>query len=319
MASSAPKSPLRQLIEDRLSQLTADVEAVIQDACRRARRESAEQLNQAARRLRQEENTEDLAATLADVAAPFSSGVAVFRIDGEAAEGVRIRGVGEEAADRFRSLRIPLASAAALAGAVETRDPVTAAATASELSAEMVELAGHTPEGRVSIIPVAAGERVAALLYAWGEVQIAPAELLAQVAAGVWAGMEAAAAAKPVAAAELVQIAAAAAAEEAPARQKSWDELSPAEQQTHLKAQRFARVRVAEMRLHQAPAVQAGRSRRDVYASLRPAIDAARQEFQETFFAACPSMVDYLHLELVRTLANDDGELLGKDYPGPMV
>jgi hypothetical protein len=29
--------------------------------------------------------------------------------------------------------------------------------------------------------------------------------------------------------------------------------------------------------------------------------------------------VDYLHLELVRTLANDDVELLGQDYPGPMV
>ena len=38
-------------------------------------------------------------------------------------------GVSEEAAQRrFRSLRIPLASAAALAGAVETRDPVIAAA-----------------------------------------------------------------------------------------------------------------------------------------------------------------------------------------------
>jgi len=30
-------------------------------------------------------------------------------------------------------------------------------------------------------------------------------------------------------------------------------------------------------------------------------------------------MVDYLHLELLRTLANDDSDLLGKDYPGPLV
>ena len=30
-------------------------------------------------------------------------------------------------------------------------------------------------------------------------------------------------------------------------------------------------------------------------------------------------MVDYLHLELMRTLANDDADLLGKEYPGPMV
>jgi hypothetical protein len=30
-------------------------------------------------------------------------------------------------------------------------------------------------------------------------------------------------------------------------------------------------------------------------------------------------MVDYLHLELVRTLANDDAEVLGPNYPGAMV
>jgi hypothetical protein len=30
-------------------------------------------------------------------------------------------------------------------------------------------------------------------------------------------------------------------------------------------------------------------------------------------------MVDYLHLEMVHTLANDDAELLGKDYPGPLL
>jgi hypothetical protein len=30
-------------------------------------------------------------------------------------------------------------------------------------------------------------------------------------------------------------------------------------------------------------------------------------------------MVDYLHLELVRTLANDDPELLGENYPGVIV
>ena len=30
-------------------------------------------------------------------------------------------------------------------------------------------------------------------------------------------------------------------------------------------------------------------------------------------------MVDYLHLELLRTLANDDADLLGSEYPGPMV
>jgi hypothetical protein len=73
------------------------------------------------------------------------------------------------------------------------------------------------------------------------------------------------------------------------------------------------------LRLHESPAVQSGRARRDLYGALRRKIDDARAAFQDRFFKACPSMVDYLHLELVRTLAQDDAELLGKDYPGPLV
>jgi len=98
-----------------------------------------------------------------------------------------------------------------------------------------------------------------------------------------------------------------------------WDRLSTQEQQIHLRAQRWARVRVAELRLHQSAAVQAARGKRNLYAGLQQQIDSARQEFRETFFKPCPSMVDYLHLELLRTLAHDDSDLLGKDYPGPLV
>ena len=98
-----------------------------------------------------------------------------------------------------------------------------------------------------------------------------------------------------------------------------WESLPGDEQQLHLRAQRFARVHVAEMRLFEADAVQAGRSRQNLYDALRKPIDAARETFRQSFFASCPSMVDYLHLEMVRTLANDDPEVLGKDYPGPMV
>ena len=68
-----------------------------------------------------------------------------------------------------------------------------------------------------------------------------------------------------------------------------------------------------------ADAVQAGRSRRNLYDLLRQPIDDARQGFRNQFFAGCPSMVDYLHLELTRTLANDDPDLFGSTYPGPLV
>ena len=87
----------------------------------------------------------------------------------------------------------------------------------------------------------------------------------------------------------------------------------------HMRARRLARVKVAEMRLYQARAVARGRAGRNLYAELRNEIDAARQQFQREFFSAGPSIVDYLHQELVRTLANDDEALLGEDYPGPLV
>jgi DNA gyrase/topoisomerase IV subunit B len=314
MSPHAPTSPLRRLFEERLAQLSDEADALYREGRERARRETAEQLNQAARRMRQAADTEELAVTLADAAARFAEGAAVFRIEGDAAQGLRIRGVTEGAAERFQALRIPLAGAAALRGAVETHDAVTATASAAELSPEMMALAGHTADSRVAIFPLTARDKVPALLYCWGTVQTAGAELLADLAAAVWDAAEP----RATQAAPLVQIAAG--PEPEPGRgRRAWDELSAEEQQVHLRAQRFARVRTAELRLRESEAIQTGRAHRDVYGALRISIDAARSEFHAKFFTACPSMVDYLHMEILRSLANDDTELLGKDYPGPLV
>jgi hypothetical protein len=296
MASGPSTSPLRQILEGRLSQLSLEVDGLFAEARERARREFADQLNQAVRRILQAADQEELGATLLDAAGAFASGAAWFCIAGEAAKGERIRGVPEEAAGAFRALEIPLASAAALAGAVESRDPVIAAATPREISEDLAKLLGHPPEGRVSIFPVVVRDRVPALLYAWGSVLGPAIEVLTQVAAAAWTAMP-----------------------EAPARASAWDRLPPEEQRIHLRAQRFARVHAAEMRLFQAEAVRAGRARRNLYDALRKSIDAAREAFRLSFFEPCSSMVDYLHLELVQTLANDDPDLLGNNYPGPMV
>jgi hypothetical protein len=297
MTSSAP-TPLRQLIENRLSQLTAETENLFAESRERARCEIADQLNQAVRRIRQASSLDELSATLADAAAIFASGTVLFRVDAGLAKSAKIE--------------IPLESAAALRGAIETRDPVIAAATPGELSAAFLELVGQPADGRVFIFPVVVRDAVPALLCAWGGVQGSSVELLAQVAAAAWS----AAAAPPPA--DLVKIAAAASASLA-APASAWDLMPAAEQQAHLRAQRFARVQVAEMRLFETDAVHSGRERHNLYDALHNSIDRAREAFRKQFFAACPSMVDYLHLELVRTLANDNPELLGKDYPGPMV
>jgi len=86
----------------------------------------------------------------------------------------------------------------------------------------------------------------------------------------------------------------------------------------HLKAQRFARVRVAEMALYQAAQVNAGRTARNLYGTLKAQIDEARQGFQEKFLTEAQGMPDYLHGEIVLVLAHNDTSLLGPDYPGPL-
>jgi hypothetical protein len=307
MPSSAPTPSLRQLWEERFSLLLSEVETLCDAQAAEARRHAASELNQAVRRLRRAADLQDLGATLLDAAGAFASQVALFRVEGEMVRGVRVRGVPGETAERFQALEIPLCDAAALAALVETGEPVVAAATASELSPALADLLRHQPAARVSLFPVAPRGRVDAFLYAWGTVEGPPLELLAEAAAAVWSVFG------PAAPSGLVTI--------APAREESaaaWDLLSAEDRRIHLRAQRAARVRVSEMRLYQAADVQAGRAHGDVYGALRKPIDDARAAFRENYFARCPNMVDYLHLELVRTLAHDDPELLGKDYPGPL-
>jgi len=327
MASSAPTPPpLRDILEERLSQLLVELERLFDgqlsseleqklgptvekaaiEARDRARQEFADQLNQGARRIRQSVDMADLTATLLDATAPFAEGAAVFVVANAIARGERMRGVPDDRARAFRGLEIPLTSAAALSEAAESGDPVTAVTASSEVSTELAVFAGHGEDGRAFIYPLVVRGRTLALLYTWGAVQGSALELLAQLAAAVWAVLPAPA--------ELVNVVKGATTETT-----AWDKLSPEEQQLHLRAQRFARVQVAEMRLYETDAVQSGRSQRDLYEALRERIDTARNAFRRSFFAPCPSMVDYLHLELVKTLAQDDPDALGKDYPGPMV
>ena len=319
MSPGAPTSQLRLLLEDRFSQVSKEIENLFAEARHQGRRELAEQLNQAVRRLRHCGDTEELAATLVDAVGAFAAGAALFRIEDAVAKGERIRGVTEDLADRFVSLEVPLGDAAALAGAVESRDPVIAASAASQVSQPLMDFFGHESEGRVSIYPIVVRDQVPALVYVWGAVNGSIVEMLSQIGAAVWIGIvPPVPPAPPVEeAAPLVQIAASPAPEPPP--KPTWESLSAEEQQVHFRAQRFARVQVAEMRLYQGDAVQSGRAQRDLYGALRKTIDQARRSFHESFYPHSSTMVDYLHLELVRTLANDDAELMGRDYPGPLV
>ena len=81
-----------------------------------------------------------------------------------------------------------------------------------------------------------------------------------------------------------------------------------------LKARHFARIRVAEMLLYRHDAVRSGRESRDIYSALRKEIDSARDVYASQFGA----LEDYLHAELVQTLARGDAGALRDGYPGPL-
>ena len=62
----------------------------------------------------------------------------------------------------------------------------------------------------------------------------------------------------------------------------------------------------AEMLLHKARQVRDGRETNNLYGALKEEIEAGREAFRREFIETCPSMVDYFHLELQRTLAKDN-------------
>jgi hypothetical protein len=345
---------LEQGVESEVeSRVTAAMEAAIRgavtDAAGESRRALAEELNQAVRRLRQATDVDDVYSILLDVTTPFCQQAVVFSVHEKSARAERMRrpaqgNAGEGgAAASLPPLAFPISEAAAFAAVIDTRDPVVAMSTPAEVSPKLVGLFGHKPDERVYLFPLAVGGQVTGIFYAGARVQAPPLEMLCEVAglrlhmltqvpavaaAGVPGPVPPPALLRPpdhlVGISGYLSQQPAAAVARAPenntARQhKEWWDLSRQEQQLHLAAQRFARVQVAEMRLATSEAFRSGRAARDIYGALKQPIEEARQQFREKHMTVSPTMVDYLHLEMVRSLADDDANMLGPNYPGPLV
>ncbi|MGH9663501.1 MAG: hypothetical protein ACRD9L_03640 [Bryobacteraceae bacterium] len=296
-----------------------------------ARRELAERFNQTLRRLRQFESEPEWARTLLAGTRPLTARAAFFGVGNG-----RLRFLGAHGAAAPGNIEdIDLDSAPAFRNAVESGEMVVALRSAGEISGPIAHLMGESPQQKCCLFPVEASGRVAAVLYAEPADLRAGApslELLANLAGAALAAALATSGGR--ASSNMVTIRSAARtngqsggtsdddssdfAGRPPGSFSGWAALSKNERELHLRAQRFARVRVAEMRLYRGAAVEAGRAEGSLYAALQTEIDAARQNFRDQFFSSCPSMVDYLHVELVRTLAQDDGARLGPGYPGPM-
>ena len=93
-------------------------------------------------------------------------------------------------------------------------------------------------------------------------------------------------------------------------------QLSETEQKVHKDAKRFAKLLVSEIELYNKAKVAEGRKNRDLYKRLKTDIDRSRQTFEKRFGKALSNQIDYFHDELVKTLAVNDSEVLGPDYPG---
>jgi hypothetical protein len=292
---------IEQVVERRFQALTALVDAELgrrtAELRGRIERELGERLNQAARRMRGAGSRAEVLGVLLDAAAGHSSRVSLWWLEGAHLRCAGARGFAAEAQQRLLSLQIPADSAPAFVNALAGADTVVAVPSAGEISKALAEVLAAAPHAKVYLFPVIARQKEKGLLLVEGEdetVRVSTLELLAWMAAAALA---------------------------APAGEpggESWLALPEAEREMHRRAQRFARIRVAALRLHRWRAVENGRESRNLYGELKNEIDAAREEYWEQF-GTCPSMVDYLHRELVSTLANHDESLLGADYPGPVV
>lgn len=311
MSSAAPSPSLRNLFSELEQLFQTETEARVSVSVHAAEQALAERLNQAVRRLRQSTGFAEMAAILCDASQSFAGICAVFHVNESIVGGERVRGVAAEAAARFSDLRFPAAEGASFAAIIESQEPVVALYTPVEVSSALFDLFGPVSGDKVHLFPLAVDRTVIGVLLAIGAVENAPLELLAQAGAAVLEARQ-----RPLRR-DLVMIEP---ASTPPAgRAPDWDELSTADRQLHLRAQRFARVQVAEMRLYRPDAVKNGRARGDLYSALQDAIDEGRKTYGETFISATPTMVDYFHRELLRTLANDNPAWLGEKYPGPLV
>ena len=89
---------------------------------------------------------------------------------------------------------------------------------------------------------------------------------------------------------------------------------SSEDQDTHRKAQRFARLLVDEVKLYNQAKVAEGRKHKDLYDRLKEAIEKSRSTYQKRYGNTVAASGDYFQHELVRSLAEDDVSIMGANF-----
>jgi hypothetical protein len=100
----------------------------------------------------------------------------------------------------------------------------------------------------------------------------------------------------------------------APAPVDPFAGMSPEDAEVHRKALRFARLLVDEIKLYNQAKVSDGRKNRDLYDRLKEDIDKSLATYQKRYGHTAAAGADYFRSELVRSLAEDDGSLMGANF-----
>jgi hypothetical protein len=294
---------IERLFEERFAGLAERIEHELESDLgklrHRVRRETVEEFHRAARRLRGYESEGQWGSAVLDSIAGFCSRSVLVTLRDRALRVLSVSGPAEGAPEA--GFELPLTSAPAVAAVLESRDSLVAAVAASGISQRISAWFEGSGAASCAIVPVLVRERVeAVLLAAGGGLEVDGIEAMAALA-GTALETRGRAPVTPV-------------PDEAGITMPLAGEVAA----EHLRAQRFARVRAAEIRLYNAQAVRAGRTRKRLYAELKEEIDSARAAYDREFLQASVAMPDYLHRELVRTLANEELAALGEEYPGPL-
>jgi hypothetical protein len=270
----------------------------------------SEHLNAAARRLKTVERQDDWNSAVVDAALGFCDRATVFSIQGPF---LRL----EHCSQPVSAWEAPLVEAPAIHQAVEALEPMVAAYSTGQISSSLAGVLGQVAP-RLYIFPVTSQGKAVGVLTAEGDtanVDPNALELLASIASAVYE-IRYMQSQREQNATGLVNIGDPVPL--VPPPRPLAEPLSQEEQDRHNRAQRFARVHVAEIRLYKSQSVKEGRAAKNLYGALKDDIDRSRHLYRQQFMDPPNGMPDYLHSELLKTLANDDVELLGDAYPGSL-
>jgi len=90
--------------------------------------------------------------------------------------------------------------------------------------------------------------------------------------------------------------------------------LSAEDQETHRKAQRFARLLVDEIKLYNQAKVAEGRKNKDLYDRLKDTIEKSRATYQKRYGNTAAATANYFQHEIIRSLAEDDLSIMGANF-----